>query len=215
MATYGGAVDLVLTELARSDTSITAVVEREILKAVEFYSSERFWFNEARTSFTASSTIYYPFSSIFPATAAYMAGMVEIDQLSITVGSDVYELDFETHQAVVRLDSNANHTGDPVVWALFGEKIRLYPMLPAGTTRQIDVDGTRRLATLSASTDTNSWTSEGLQLITARAEKSVCARRFKDYDAAQAYQLVETEEYTKLKDRTERLLATGRLRSGW
>lgn len=215
MATYGGAVDLVLTELARSDTSITAVVEREILKAIEHYAPERFWFNEARASFTASSTIYYPFSTIFPATATYGAGFVEIDQLSITVNSDVYELDLETHQELVRLDSNTNHTGDPVSWAIFGEKIRLYPMLASGTTRQIDVDGTRRLATLSASTDTNAWTNEALNLITARVEKSICARRFKDFDAAQVYQIAEEEEYRKLRDRTERLLATGRVRPGW
>ena len=215
MATYGGAVDLILTELHRSDTSITAVVEREILKSIEFYAPERFWFNEARASFTASSTLYYALNTIFPATLGYMSSFVEIDQLSITVGNDVYELDLQTHQALVRIDSNTAHTGDPIEWALFGEKIRLYPVLPSGTVRQIDVDGTRRLATLSASTDTNAWTNEALNLIAARTEKNICARKFKDYDAAQVYQLAETEEYTKLRERTEKLLATGRLRASW
>lgn len=214
MTTYGGAVDYILTNLARSDTSLTVVVEREFQRAVEFYASERFWFNEARTSFTASATIYYPLATIFPATSAYSAGYVEIDQLSINVNGSVYEMQPRTHQELVRIDLSGQ-TGEPALWAIFGEQFRLYPKCASGTTYQIDVDGTRRLATLSASTDTNAWTNEGLNLISARVEGMLWARKFMDPTRAEIASVVEQQELTKLRERTERYLSTGTLKANW
>jgi hypothetical protein len=207
MATYGGAVDLILTELARSDTSITAVVEREILKAIEFYAPQKFWFNEGRISFTASATILYPFSSM-------SAVMLEIDQVSTAVNGGVIELLPENHAELNRMDVSG-FTGHPTRYAIFGEQMRLYPMPATGTTYQVNIDGTKRLASLTASTDTNEWLDEGLNLIAARVEKNLCARKFKDYDAAQVYQLAEQEELARLLERTTRLLSTGKLKGNW
>lgn len=207
MATYGGAVDLILTELGRSDTSITAVVEREVLKAIEHYAPTRFWFNEYRTSFTASNTIYYPFSTVTP-------DLLEVDQVSVLVGSSVYELEQDTHQNLHRIDQTS-HTGDPVKFAVFAEQFRLYPKCPSGSTRQIDVMGTKRIATLSASTESNEWTDEALNLIAARVEKLISARKFKDYEAAQMYQVAEEQELQRMISRTERVLSIGRLKANW
>lgn len=207
MATYGGAVDLILTELARTDTSITAVVERELLKAIEFYAPERFWFNETRISFTASNTIYYPLSGL-------SATILEIDQLSVTVNSSVCQLEPKTHQELHEMDVSG-FTGSPTHWAIFAEQIRLYPKAPSGSTYQVDLMGTKKLATLSASTDSNAWTTEGLNLIAARVEKIVSARKFGDANAAQIYQLAEDQELVRLKQRTERLTSTGRIRGGY
>ena len=207
MATYGGAIDLILTELNRQDTSITAVVEREFLKAIESYAHERWWFNEARISFTASTTIYYPLANL-------SATILEIDQLSVTINSSNVELEEVTHQAMHRMDVSGQ-TGAPSHWALFAEQIRLYPKPATATTYQVDLMGTKKLATLSASTDTNAWTTEALNLIAARTEKVVCARKFKDFEAAQMYQVAEDQEYAKLRDRAERLQSTGKLSGGY
>lgn len=207
MPTYGGAVDLILTELARSDTSITAVVEREVQKAVAFYEFERFWFNEARISFTASNTIYYPLSGL-------SSTILEIDQLSVTINSSVIELEPSGHQELQRMDVSG-FTGYPTHWALFAEQVRLYPKAPSGSTYQVDLLGTKKLSTLSASTDSNAWTNEALNLIAARVEKVVSARKFKDMEAAQMYQVAEDQEYRKLKERTERMVSTGRIRPGY
>lgn len=207
MATYGGAVDLVLTELNRSDTSITAVVEREILKAVEFYSPYKFWFNEGRVSFTASNTIYYNLESM----SAYM---LEIEQASVTVSSSVIEMDRRSHQDLQREDMTGV-TGYPTDFAIFGNQVRVYPKPASGTTYQVDLDGTKRLATLSASTDTNEWLDEGLNLIVARVEKILSAKKFKDFDSAQVYQVAEDQELERLQARTDRLVSTGTLKGGW
>ena len=207
MATYGEAVGLIVDELARADTSITAVVEREFLKAIEYYAAERFWFNEARISFTASNTIYYPLSNL-------SATINEIDQLTVTVNSRVCELMPTTHAELQSIDASG-FTGQPTHWALFAEQIRLYPKAASGSTYQVDLMGTKELASLTASTQTNAWTTEALNLIAARVEKVVSARRFKDYDAAQVYQIAEDQEHKKLLDRTERLVSTGKLRPGY
>lgn len=207
MATYGGAVDLILTELSRSDTSITAVVEREILKAIEFYAQKRFWFNEARISFTASTTIYYPLANL----SSYM---LDIEQMSVTVGGSVIVMEPQTHAELQRMDTSG-YTGYPTAWAVFAEQIRLYPKPPTGTTYQVDVDGVKRLATLSASTDTNEWLDEGLNLIAARVEKNLCARKFKDYEAAQVYQLAEDQELERLVERTEKYESAARLKPNY
>lgn len=207
MATYGEAVDLILTELARSDTSITAVVEREFLKAIEYYATERFWFNEARISFTASNTIYYPLSG-------FSANLVEIDQVTATINGTVCELIPSTHAELQGIDASG-FTGQPSHWAIFAEQIRLYPKAVSGTTYQVDVMGTKELASLTVSTQSNAWTTEALNLIAARVEKVVSARKFKDYDAAQMYQVAEDQEFAKLQQRTERLISSGKIRPGY
>ena len=207
MATYGGAIDLILTELARSDTSITAVVEREFLKAIDYYETERFWFNEARISFTASNTIYYPLSAL-------SASMVEMDQLTVTVNSSVIELAPATHQELQRMDVSG-FTGYPTHWAIFAEQIRLYPKAASGSTYQVDILGTKELATLTVSTQSNAWTTEALNLIAARVEKVVSARKFKAYEAAQMYQIAEDQELAKLQQRTERLGSSGKITPGY
>lgn len=62
MATYSGAVDYIISQLGRGgETSITANVQQEVLNAIDYYSTTRFWFNEYTTKLTTSSSLaYYP-----------------------------------------------------------------------------------------------------------------------------------------------------------
>lgn len=207
MATYGGAIDLILTELGRSDNSITAVAERELLKAIEHYAPHKFWFNEGRVSFTASNTIYYPLESM----SAYM---LEIEQASVVVSGSVYDLHLQSH-ADLQIEDMTGVTGYPTDFAIFGNQIRLYPKPASGTTYQVDLDGTKRIATLSASTDSNEWTDEALDLISARVEKIMCARKFKDFEAAQAYQVAEDQALQRHQERTDKLSTTGKIKGSW
>lgn len=205
MATYGEAIDLIVSEFARGDTSITAVVQAEFLKAIEFYGAERFWFNEARISFTASSTIFYPLSGL-------SATLTEIDQVAVTVSGQVIELGPMTAQEMQRVDTNGV-TGYPTHWSIFAEQIRLYPK-PA-SAYQVDLMGTKKLASLTASTQSNSWTTEALNLIAARVKKVIAAKRHKDYDAARVHEIAESEEYVRLKDRSNRYISTGKISPGY
>lgn len=205
MPTYGGVVDQIISELARADTSLTAVTQQQVLNAVEFYASERFWFNEARLSFTASATIYYPFSTVAP-------DLLEIEQMTVTVSGGVYEVKPSTYQQINAMDVSG-FTGYPVLYATWAEKFRLYPKPNA--VYQIDLDYQKRLATLSATSDTNAWTTFGSELIVARAQKVLLAGRFKDPQSASVLAEVEREAFERLKARTEKLLGTGRVTPGY
>lgn len=201
--TYGDAVDLILTDLARADSSITIAVQNEVLKAVEYYSTTRFWFNESQVSFTSSSTIYYPFSS-----TNGLSNLIEIDHMEANVNGNKVEVLPETFQYLDRIDISG-YTGYPARYAIYNNQFRLYPKPNA--VYQIDVAGQFRLTTLSASTDSNAWTTDAVNLIAARVEATLSARRWKDYQAAQTYQIVEQNELARLLARTDRLLASGRL----
>ena len=205
MATYSQAVDQVIAELGKADTSITDVVKQELQNAIAYYETDRFWFNEGRTSFSATSTIYYPIATVIP-------DLLEIDTMAITTGGCVYEIEPENLKTILEMDT-ASETGIPHKYAIHAEKIRLYAKPDA--VYQVDVDYLKRLSTLSATSDTNAWVSFGGEMIQARAQKQLCAKRYRDYDKAVACKQVEDEAYQKLKDRTERLLGSGKISGSW
>lgn len=207
MATLGQAIDSILSDLGRADTSITVFTSQAIQDAILHYETTRFWFNEGRASFTCSNTIYYPLANL-------SSQFVEIDQLSATVSGNTYELIPETHQELQRMDVSG-FVGQPARWAQFAEQLRLYPKAPSGTTYQVDVMGTKKLATLSASTDTNAWLTHGLEMITARASKMLSAKRYKNMPAAEIYARAEQECFERLLNQTSRLTSTGRISPNW
>ena len=199
MATYGAVVNRIVEELPRGDTSITAIVAQQMLSAIEFYTNERFWFNEKHTTLTTSSSLAY---------YSWPVDMIEIDSVvAFDSGGTKYELDPISYQEMNARDYGTNF-GQPYWYSPYGQKFRLYPVPDA--TYTIVVSHQYSPATLSASTDTNPWTTEAEALIRARTLKN-CAARFKDYDAAQMYQQMESQEYTRLKNQTEKLLGTNDL----
>lgn len=201
MATLGQATSQVIEQLGpRSDTSISASCQQAILDAVQHYEASRFFFNEGRFSFTASATIYYS----FPAAAF---DVNEVDMMTVTVSGAVIEVERTTYGDIARKDSSGA-TGIPCEYAIWNQQFRLYPK--PNSTYQIDVDCQKRLATLSSSTDSNAWLTYGLEMIAARATKMLSIR-FKDYDHAKAYDLVETEAFNRLLRQTDRLGSSGRI----
>lgn len=200
MPTYSQVVDQIIAEIGKADTSITDVVKREVLNAVEHFSTERFWFNEAHATFTASSTTDY-------ALATVAADLMEIDVMTVTVSGAKYDVTPTTYQDISRMDVSG-FTGIPTEYAIFGESIRLFPK--PNSVYQIDLYYQKRLATLSATGDSNAWTTYGSELIQARAEKELKAKRYRDYDGAVACGRVEEEALQKLREKTERMTASGR-----
>ena len=209
MATFGAAVSQILADIKRTDTSITAEVESHVLQAVEHYSTRRFWFNEFRGSFTASSTIYYPVAT---AGGGALADLREIDRMTVTISGTRYPVVRDTFQNLEDLDMGSTITGYPERYAVFQEQIRLYPT-PNGVY-QVDVMGQARLATLSASTNSNALLTHGLDLILARAEKTLWARKVKDPGQAQVCAQLEDEALHRLDAQTVKFTSSGRLSPG-
>lgn len=199
MATFGAMINRIVEELPRGDTSITAIVQAQLLTAVEFYTNERFWFNEKQTTLTTSSSLAY---------YAWPTDLIEIDQVTAYDSSGTsYELEPITYQQMSARDYG-NTFGQPFWYSTYGKQFRLYPV-PNGTYTFV-VSHQYSPATLSASTDSNPWTTDAETLIRARTLKN-CAARFKDFDAARLYEEMERQELDRLKRQTEKLLSTNEL----
>lgn len=200
MATYIGVVNRIIEELPRSDSSITAIVQGQVLSAIDFYTNERFWFNEKQTTLTTSSSLAY---------YSWPTDLIEIDSVVVTdPGGTEYELEPITYQEMNRLDAG-NSFGQPFWYSTYGKQFRLYPIPDA--TYTFVVSHQFSPATLSATSDTNAWTTEAEALIRARASKNVSAIRFKNFDDARMYEEFERQEYVRLKNQTEKLLGIGKL----
>lgn len=199
MATYGAMVNRIVEELPRGDTSITAIVQAQLLSAVEFYTNERFWFNEKQTTLTTSSSLAY---------YAWPTDLIEIDQvIAHDAAGTKYELEPVSFQRMNASDPG-NTFGQPCYYSTYGKQFRLYPVPDA--TYTFVVSHQFSPATLSATTDTNAWTTEAEALIRARTLK-LCAAKFKDFDAARLYEEAERQELDRLKRQTEKLLSTNEL----
>lgn len=207
MATYSQAVDFVILQLqSRTETSLTANVQLDIQNAIKHYETTRFWFNEARASFTVSSTLYYPWSTV-------AADMVGLDQMTVTVNGNVYEVEERPYSYINAIDLNPTTTkGYPQYFAKQAQQFRIYPL--PDTVYQVDIDYQKKLTTLSNTADTNAWTTDAFELITARAVATT-AMRLRDFDTAMAYQKWEGIALARLLSQTEQFGTTGRISPGY
>ncbi len=181
MSTFGTMVNRIADDMARSD--VTAAAKAEINSAIRHYSTRRFWFLEARATVnTVDSQEFYTLPGDF----------MDIDSLVITVNSWTYSLIQRTYQALEDWFVQAStFTGYPTDFAIYDQQLRLYPV-PNGAY-QMTLSYLQRLEDLSATASTNSWMTEGEELIRARAESRLYVNRYRDFEAAQAMQMVEND----------------------
>jgi hypothetical protein len=202
VSTYGGIVRDVISELGRSDTSITSFAEQAVLNAIDHYAVERFWFNEGSGAITTSASL---------ATYAWPTDMMEVDSVMATYSGSRYELEPMRYADLNALDTGRDFS-QPVSYALFNGNFRFYPVPNA--TYTVSVDYQKLITTLSASTDSNAWTTYAEVLIRNRAKAQLAAGRYKDFDSAQAWHQMEENELDRLRLQTEKLLGTGRISPG-
>jgi len=198
MSTFGAMQDRIADELGRSD--LTTAIQRSIQTAIRFYERNRFYFNEFQSSFSASSSQEYYGS----ADLAQIPKLVEIDSLTIDVNTSTYPLIERDWSYVDQVQTNAGYTGDPTDYVYYAQQIRLYPIPYTGRT--LNISGVQKLATLSATTDTNAWMVDGEALIRNKAkailfgdkirneaEEIKCAQRARD-----EFSNLEKETFTKM-----------------
>ena len=196
MATLGSMLRDIVDELPRGDSSITAIAQAKLLNAIDFYTTDRFWFNEKQTTLTTTPSLAY---------YSWPADLLEIDSVLATESAGTkYELTPITYQEMNAFDAG-NSYGQPCWYSTYNKQFRLYPVPDA--TYTIIVSHQYSPATLSATTDSNAWTVEAEALIRSRALKNLYFR-FKDKENAAFYQEIEAQEYERLKRQTDKLLST-------
>jgi hypothetical protein len=212
MATYAELKARIIRETNRDDLSDTLALSltQAIKDAIEYYADQRFWFNEAiLTSVTVLNNEYVS----LPGTLA----LRKLDLFAITIGATQYTLRMQSLKQIEEWAKAIQTQGQPTNFAVYGATdiptYRLWPrpnaVFPLTWIGVIDE------STLSADSDTNSWTTYGYGLITARAKMLLYRDQFRDQEGAVIAANAEAQQLHKLKSETARRLGTGRMRSSW
>lgn len=197
MATFLDLKTKVANEIRRSD--LTDEVESAVLSAVQYYTSQRLWFNEASGTFsTVAGTSEY-------GTGTIPSGIVELDLVTVTVNGRVQELDPYPWQELASVDQ-AGWRGIPCKYGWRAEAIRLYPVPNAVYT--VTCYFLKEMTELVDDTDTNVWTNEGFDLIKHRAKAELFDGVIYAPNRADRCRLLEQEELSKLMIRTNKMSAS-------
>lgn len=202
--TFGDIKTRIADEISRSD--LTSQIQTAVLSAIEYYEKRRFYFNEMRslTFSTVAGQEFYTSSD-----AAGIAQLTAIDSVRITT-SDTYALEPEKYDVLDAIsESTTTDYGEPTMYAYFGRQFRLYPIPSSAWT--VRVSGVKSLTTLSASSDTNAWTTgaDAEALIRMRAKGDLYANVIRDDDEATKFEILERKELAMLIGRTGSLSGTG------
>ena len=206
MGTYADLRARIEGDINRSD--ITTDIQKAINRAIEHYEKERFWFNENTWTFSTSAggeTIAFASASV--------SDMLTMDEVTLTRNStDIYPLEQKTIQELRDINTAGTSTqGPPTIFAIFNDTFYFYPV--PDTAYTVTIYGQKSYAALSASADTNDFTTEAEDLIESRARAWVYSRKLRNYEAAAASKTEEMEALAALREKTINLLGTGKIRS--
>lgn len=203
MATFEDMRARIADDLNRTD--LTTQIQKAINRAIEFYEKERFWFNENVWSFsTSSGTEQVAFSG------ANTTDLKEIDKVTLTrSATDIYPLEQITYQRLrdIATSGSSNTSGPPSDFALFKNTWFFYPLPDQNYV--VHVYGQKAYATLSASSDTNDFTTEAEDLIEARARWWLYSNILKEPQNAAVAKAAEVEALNALREKTTKLISTG------
>ena len=199
MATFGEIQDNIASYLNRSD--LTATIKLAVQRAVKYYENIPFWFNEANDSFvTVSGTKYYTLSAT--------VGYSKINQVMLTYNGSRFEVSEKNSEELEALDPTQLR-GQPLWYAQFNGGIFFYP-IPSGSYT-VSYNYIVKTATLSASTDSNIWTTNAEDLIEARSMWFVASRRMRNPTLAQSAKADEIEALRNLTEESTDKMASGKL----
>lgn len=204
MATYQDMQDRIALELARND--LTVPIQNEIISAIEYYQSNRFYFNETRTiTFnTVASQEFYTSTDIIG-----LLTVQEIDQVTITVNGNRFEVHRFPYEELEYVSVTTTTLGQPNYYAFYQQQIRLYP-IPI-QVYAVRISALVEVAIPTTGTDSNAWTNDAEELIRARAKRKVCLNYLKDVDQASIEAENEKEALNSLIYLTNRLVSSNQI----
>lgn len=203
MTDFGRMQSRIRRELRRD--GLTADIRHAIASAIEYYESERFWFNEGEA--TAQTTD--GMESI-----AFTTDFIQVDRLeasgSSTTTYDLIAIPFDDLRDVQQDDST---TSEPDFYALFQNRIYLDP--PAIANLELRAYGLKKLTEVSASASsgaTNDWMTTAEALIRQRAKADVFDNVIRNEGQGNRMRALEMQEYRKLKGESGQRMGRGRVR---
>lgn len=177
MATYAELRTRVAGEMLRDDLldeSLT-VLKDAIKASIRHYQTRDWWF---LTTVASAVTV---------ASQDYVTRPATIEQIhTVSIPALGWELCREPITSIEAWDEPSVQTGQPVAYAEEAETLRLWPVPNAVFT--LKIVGTAKPAELSNDSDTNIWTTTGLDLIVAETKRRLFMSFFRDLNAAGAAQ---------------------------
>lgn len=192
MATYGEIQDRVNNDILNR-TDLTAETARCIKAAVRHYERNPYWFNQSSTALaTVSSQSFIARPSTF----------FRIDELRFFYAASAsYALTPTDMVELNDMRGGAQAHGDPTHWAINGDQIELFPIPNAVDT--VVARGYQTFAALSASTDTNGWTSAAEDLVVYHAAKLMWATVLRNNENAMIFAQLEKSALDELRTANE------------
>jgi hypothetical protein len=203
MSTYLQMKNKIANYLNRSDLSTE--IGDAINRAIEFYESERFYFQETSGTFsTVANQESYTTSSI-------PTDIREIDIATITLSSSTILTLTKRSFDWIREKNVGASTGTPENYAWYNNKIWLYTIPNQVWT--ITLYYKKSYTALSNDSDTNDWTTKAEDLIENHAMWQIYDQVLKDSEQADKCMMrVEKFFLPALKKKTSQLIGTRQIR---
>lgn len=205
MATFGEVKSRVINELDRTD--LASVAPDAVRLTIKRYEAERLHFTVSRnlTLNTVAGQVLYTGSD-----ASWIPDIVRIDNPGfVLVGGQNRKVYRDDPVVLEFMTDNSATQGEPLNWAYYAQQLRLYPV--PDQVYSLRFHGVMRLAALSADGDTNAWTTDAEDLITAGAKRWICQQVTKDFQLAEVMKMAEDEALQRLRSEYTDRHATGKI----
>lgn len=179
MTTFGAMKTRIATEFDRSgDAGFVALIGQHINDAIQLNRAAGWWFLEGPTSgsYTSTTTAGNQYVARYP-------GLQRLDSLLITLSGQPEPLIAAEWTTMEQWHASANLAGDPSHYALYGNRVRLYPT--PGSALTLTWSGTFDEPALSVDADSNDWMTHGAPMIRAYAMMTLYRDVMRD-DAGEA-----------------------------
>ena len=193
----------IATDLKRSD--INTDINRAINKALAHYETEDFWFSEKTSTFSTVAN-----QQSYTTTDTSITDILKINKVSVTKNNMRYILEPKTFQYIRDIYNNTSYKGYPDFYALWADKIWLYPTPDAVYT--ITVDYFQKFSDVSADGDENDLMIYGGDLIEQRARYVLNRDLIEDEAAMARARQGEAEALESLLGRNAQYRATNTIR---
>lgn len=201
----------IASELRRGST-LTSQIAYAISDAIAAYQSERWFFNESRTTVSFSTVDGQEFYT--SSDDADIANIRKIDYAVVLVGDDVRKLEYADAEDMEHLSNNGTQEGTPWSYTYYDQKIRLYPVPDQAYTVRIAALG--KVAEPASDGEANNpWMTHAERLIRSRAKWELAKHVLRDADLAADMAEAVQEAWSELKSTTNQLTAPegGRIRA--
>lgn len=191
MATLGELKTRIRLETNKDDIASGGEAEEAlntaIRRAIEYYADKDFWFNQTSDTATANAVTVARPASI------RLAKVVAIGACKLK------------KVALADIQPSAL-SGEPTAYAEYGDSIWLYPI--PGSSTVLTFYGTADLGVPADDSASNAWTTEGEDLICARAKLNLYRSLWRDTEGAMLAIGEEKDAYDSLLDETRKRMAT-------